>query len=1099
MTENQNEPSNSQGQAKFLSDKPLTADYEQNDRFGHSGIAENLNQIVLTCPVPFTIGLFGKWGTGKTSVLNILKDKLTTDNKVPVVIFDVWKHEGDALRRTFLKEIVEQLQRQNLLKKFELSERVAKSISIKKTVEKIDRLTLGVFLGLVAAMIIIGLFLWQDKSLFNPYFSVTTSGSLVTILLIWLFKRIIVTENITSKADRFEDPHEFEREFFRIIKETHAQRLLIAIDNLDRCTHENAVKLLTTIKTFLAKDSDTEANNKCIFLITCDDEAIKNHLESVYSDSDRKNAFNTDEFLRKFFNAFLVLPNFIDTELQVYTEDLLAETSIPQFDSSDVAHVITTAFYQSPRQIKQFINILIAHFLMAKEREMCLNPLIVPEGTITNNVGLLAKFLVIRQKFPSEYKTITDEYLPFKQWYKIGGPDFHNFLKATKTIATDNIDPFIHLKQSREELNIRFHRDIRIGLIDNNPKLVKAKLASFGVTPTEVGHLYRFIRGLVERNITREATLLNIASCFLEAFEHSKLNLNRHIYVRIGSIINDEDRGLKKNLPEFTPKVIFKELLPKCDEIDRRGIIDQYIAYLSKQKEEYKKGESTVRLEKGGVRSFEIREGYSFELLKELVEHKQWLDKQAKRIIRDFIENTSFNDMEILSLFEEDLENQKAFISGETLRRFVSTFSDIDVEDVESISKKAHLLLKFKGIIDVQTTKRILNKLEELLESENKLSLQQVQEGEPERKENLLNVIEGFLNALADEISKSDVQAELNSFVDKIRRGALALPDWNVRKIFILSCLSLLNLLDDPHKANIDKLIQDFFTNANLNRIQFVFETKKLSKNKRTELIDCYPEIFKKRAISDQSILYYLYPMASKEIRSDWVVDLINSYPNRAVELLGSKEYKPDDNKKVVQALLQKVTTVAVPEKYAIYDTVSKMKCANDKTLKSTLVSQIKSLLKTTDPQNQKVGYHALESASSFLSGPNKRDIATEVIEWLRNLDPASAGQVHSVGSIFLVWNDLADTPRQRDYIDFISDKLIVRGTSLDNIKLGIQTLIKVKPTYENYSKQYDDIFARFETELDENIKIVINGGLVNLKPEKTNKENKAFWDKIHK
>ena len=71
MTENQNEPSNSQGQAKFLSDKPLTADYEQNDRFGHTGIAENLKQIVLTCPVPFTIGLFGKWGTGKTSILNI--------------------------------------------------------------------------------------------------------------------------------------------------------------------------------------------------------------------------------------------------------------------------------------------------------------------------------------------------------------------------------------------------------------------------------------------------------------------------------------------------------------------------------------------------------------------------------------------------------------------------------------------------------------------------------------------------------------------------------------------------------------------------------------------------------------------------------------------------------------------------------------------------------------------------------------------------------------------------------------------------------------------------------------------------------------------
>jgi len=141
----------------------------------------------------------------------------------------------------------------------------------------------------------------------------------------------------------------------------------------------------------------------------------------------------------------------------------------------------------------------------------------------------------------------------------------------------------------------------------------------------------------------------------------------------------------------------------------------------------------------------------------------------------------------------------------------------------------------------------------------------------------------------------------------------------------------------------------------------------------------------------------------------------------------------------------------------------------------------------------------ALESASSFLSGPNKRDIAIEVIEWLRTLEPVSACHVHSVGSIFLVWSDLASTPRQGDYIDFISDKLIVRGTSLNSVILGIETLIKVKPTYENYSNQYDDIFYRFEREPDEDIKKVINGGLVNLKPEKTTKNNKAFWDKIKK
>ena len=69
----------------------------------------------------------------------------------------------------------------------------------------------------------------------------------------------------------------------------------------------------------------------------------------------------------------------------------------------------------------------------------------------------------------------------------------------------------------------------------------------------------------------------------------------------------------------------------------------------------------------------------------------------------------------------------------------------------------------------------------------------------------------------------------------------------------------------------------------------------------------------------------------------------------------------------------------------------------------------------------------------------------------------------------------------------------------MKSVELGIETIIKLKPTYENYSKQYDDIFYRFENVPDQNIKIVINGGLVNLKPAKTNKKNKAFWAKIKK
>lgn len=94
---------------EFLKDKPLETTGELSaSKFGHEEIATTLSRIIIKCPAPFTIGLFAKWGAGKSTVANSLKEQLPAE-KIPVIIFDVWKHEGDALRRTFLKETVRQL------------------------------------------------------------------------------------------------------------------------------------------------------------------------------------------------------------------------------------------------------------------------------------------------------------------------------------------------------------------------------------------------------------------------------------------------------------------------------------------------------------------------------------------------------------------------------------------------------------------------------------------------------------------------------------------------------------------------------------------------------------------------------------------------------------------------------------------------------------------------------------------------------------------------------------------------------------------------------------------------------------------------------
>lgn len=1065
---------------KFFSDMPIAADREQDVRFGHLGIADNLREIILQCPLSFTIGLFGRWGSGKTTIINILKKKLQ-DNKIAVVKFDVWKHEKDSLRRAFLEELVKQSKSSKYLPKdFELSTRlktpVRKTISGKFTWNwKVGLLLLGLIILAIGVGVILDN---KYPGVLGTYLSIIFGGSLISVLFLWILQQTITSETLTTTLEPFKDPYEFEEEFERIVKNVSPKRLLIVIDNLDRCTHDRAVELLSTIKTFLAKDTDASENNKCIFLIACDDEAIKKHLESVYTKMQGKQGgctepFSADEFLRKFFNVFLRIPDFIDTELQAYSEDLLKEIGIPRFDSPDVAYVITNAFRENPRQIKQFINILLAHFLLAQERESGQKPLIVLKGIITNNVAFLAKFLIIRQLFPSEYQQIRKHQLTIKEMEDIGGKEFKDFLRATKLIIADDIRPFIYLKQSKEELAIPGIRELELGLVDDKRDAVEEKLKAIKVDPEQVNSLKRFVPGLIERNISRRIPLLNITSCSLEAFRHHNLEMGQEFYDKIADLLND-DKTLKPELRRFDPSLIFEEILTRCNEEDRNGIVAQYVNILSEQKADKK--ESNISID------------YAYGLIKELAKRKGWL-KSKKKNVQQCLTEVYYSSLRILSLFKDSIEDQKDFISEETISKFFSTFSNDDVENKQSINDKVELLLRFKEVITPEVAQNIVTSLQNLLKNEN-------QKAYREEKENLLDRIEDIFDILYKQIVNISDKALLNSFADTVAQGMNALGNWNQKKIFVFTCLKIVDMLEGSWKSSINTQIQNFFTNADIDNIKFIFD--KLNKESKDELIERYKGVFQQRVMQQQPIFDLFYPLAPQDIRIQWIVGLITSYPQRALAKLKDLKHEVDDKRKVAEALLQSAQRVAIQEKGGLYEAVNEMKCANDAELRNNLVLQIKSLLNNPDSNQQQVGYSALQGAITHISATAKRKIARGTVEWLRSLEPSSTGQPYSIKSVILNWNIL-ESPVQSDYIDFVFDKLIKRGVSLDNIRPGFEILLKVNPKYEDYSVYFDDVFDRVKIEGNEQIKAELKSGLLKLKPSKINDKNRDFWESLER
>src|SRR5690606_16496887 len=113
-----------EGNYSFIPEKPIDgSDINNPYEFGHPEIIESLYKMIgaVVKGNSLTIGLFGDWGSGKSSIASGLEKKLLS-NKIPTVLFDVWKHEGDGLRRTFLKFLVKELKKKKYLKSnFELT------------------------------------------------------------------------------------------------------------------------------------------------------------------------------------------------------------------------------------------------------------------------------------------------------------------------------------------------------------------------------------------------------------------------------------------------------------------------------------------------------------------------------------------------------------------------------------------------------------------------------------------------------------------------------------------------------------------------------------------------------------------------------------------------------------------------------------------------------------------------------------------------------------------------------------------------------------------------------------------------------------------
>lgn len=393
--------------------RPFIVDSERNliekgDLLGTMCYADQLVDTIKGVPVnqACAIGLYGNWGSGKSTIIRTAQQKLEEDREksIKMVVYDAWKYSGDSFRRMFLLQMQNELglRPTEEMKRFytAITEEIKPNLELRK--RGIVYIAIAIVLILIAVVLVITL---KDNT--EAKIRITLIFSVLSVLSASLGGNLFYELKVSQTQNILFAPEQFEECFRQMMKEvlkskgwylkkiySHVQaffsneqpavcgldKLVIVIDNLDRCDTEVVYSMLTDIKTFLGTEK-----YDVVFVVPVDDEALKQHLFAKQED-DEKSMLKAEEFLRKFFNVVIrIKPHRMD-DLNHYIHELNRDQKLG-FNPNTLSLVLKE-YAENPRRILQMLN------------NLTVEQSLYGEDFARENETLIAACMIIREHYP---------------------------------------------------------------------------------------------------------------------------------------------------------------------------------------------------------------------------------------------------------------------------------------------------------------------------------------------------------------------------------------------------------------------------------------------------------------------------------------------------------------------------------------------------------------------------------------------------------------------------------------------------------------------------------------------------------------------------
>lgn len=308
---------------KLINDQALgDGNSTRDDGLGFNVYSEVLSNAISNTNGPFTIGIFGEWGSGKTSLMSLVKSKLTQNNNdIITVWFNAWEYEKEEhplipLVGTILSAL-EKKESKNLSKEshdfMEMLYGIASAFSGK-----------------------------AEASLLGQKVNVKFDG-----------------KNLNKKQEK--NKYLFDKSLYKLAFEkllelsqkNKVTKTIIFIDDLDRCFPNKAIKILESIKLAFALPN-------FIFVLGVSRNVIEGYLEHRFEKEYGLKNYSGKLYLDKIIQLPFYIPPHTG-RMEEFSISILS--AIDNIEVKNkliyILPIIANAIGENPRAIIRYVNNLL--------------------------------------------------------------------------------------------------------------------------------------------------------------------------------------------------------------------------------------------------------------------------------------------------------------------------------------------------------------------------------------------------------------------------------------------------------------------------------------------------------------------------------------------------------------------------------------------------------------------------------------------------------------------------------------------------------------------------------------------------------------------